>query len=60
MQMHTTVNQFKRNKLMNKLLIAVAATLVIGINAMLPEDCYTDNGKKITNCAMVDGKAIYR
>ncbi len=45
---------------MNKLLIAVAATLIIGINAMLPEDCYTDNGKKITNCAMVDGKAVYR
>ena len=45
---------------MNKLLIAVLLSSIFGINLMLPEDCYTDNGKKIDGCTIIDGKANYR
>lgn len=50
----------KRNKAMNKLLIVTLLASIFGINSMLPEDCYTDNGKKIDGCVIIDGKANYR
>ena len=45
---------------MNKLLIALLIGSVFGVNAMLPEDCHTDNGKRMDGCTIIDGKAYYR
>lgn len=45
---------------MNKLLIASLIAAVFGVNSILPDDCRTDNGKKIDGCTIIDGKAYYR
>lgn len=45
---------------MNKLLIVTLFAAIAGINSVLPESCETDNGKRIDNCVIIDGKAIIR
>lgn len=43
---------------MNKLLIATLFAAIFGINSVLPESCETDNGKRIDNCVIIDGKVV--
>ena len=48
----------KRNKTMTKFIIAASIAAIFGLNALLPADCMTDNGKSIDHCEIINGKEV--
>ena len=37
----------------------IALTIVWAYSYSLPEDCYSDNGKRFDNCKVVNGKTVF-
>ena len=43
---------------MTKFIIAASIAAIFGLNALLPADCMTDNGKRIDHCEIINGKEV--